>query len=256
MRIGRERRSSSPATPRPGVAPRRVSSARWPSWTAALAAAGVLIGASLARRTLRPVLDSIEQRERFLAAAAHELRTPVASLGAVCASARAGDEPPDEALDRIAGLVEGMTGEVEQLLLFARLDAGPGLDRKPVRLDLLAEAALPEEGVELHASETVIEADPALVEVAVRNLVENARTHGAPPIQVTVGDGRVSIDDAGPGIDPELRTRATEPFEKSPASTGAGLGLAIVHLVAELHGGALRLEDRPGGGTRAVLDLS
>lgn len=56
-----------------------------------LVAAGLLVGAAMSRRALRPVLTSFEQQERFLAAAAHELRTPVASLRAVCESAGSDD---------------------------------------------------------------------------------------------------------------------------------------------------------------------
>lgn len=224
----------------------------------ALAAVGLLVGALLSRRALRPVLASLEQQQRFLAAAAHELRTPVAGLRAVCESARAGDETADDALARVSRLV-GRTGVlVDELLLLARLDAAAALgDKQPVRLDLLAEAVLPEDGsVGLDAVEAIVGADPALLETALRNLVENARVHGAGEIRVTVRDGEVVVEDDGPGFPMDLLERAVEPFVARPGSPGTGLGLAIVRLIAQRHDGRLILENRAGGGARVTLRFS
>lgn len=221
----------------------------------ALAAAGLLVGSLLSRRALRPVLASLEQQERFLAAAAHELRTPVASLRAVCESP--GDA--EETVEQVSGLVQRTGRLVDELLLLARLDSGTGPaagdGRSPVRLDLLAEAVLPEDGsVRLDATESVVDAEPALVETALRNLVENARLHGGEP-QVTVREARVVVEDNGPGFSSDLLERADEPFVSRPGSPGTGLGLAIVRLIAERHGGRLVLENRPQGGARVTLGL-
>ncbi len=237
----------------------------------ALSAAGLLVGAALSRRALRPVLAAVEQQGRFLAAAAHELRTPVASLRAVCESAAAGGEAPGEALARVSRLV-GQTGRlVEELLLLARLDSAAALGhRQPVRLDLLAEATLPEDGsVRLEAVESIVEADPALLETALRNLVENARIHGATAggaaeVRVTVRNGEVAVEDDGPGFPrrgtngespDDLLKRGTEAFVAGPGSPGTGFGLAIVRLIAERHGGRLTLENRASGGARVTLSI-
>jgi signal transduction histidine kinase len=110
------------------------------SATLLLGAVGIWIGASLARWSLRPVVDSFKQRERLLAAAAHELRTPVAALRGICDSGLAGDERPEAALARIGPRVDRTAGVVDRLLMLARLDAGTlRLEREPVRLDLLVE---------------------------------------------------------------------------------------------------------------------
>ncbi len=224
-----------------------------------LAVAGLLVGALLSRRALQPVLVSLEQQQRFLAAAAHELRTPVAGLQAVCESASAGDETADEALARVSRLV-GRTGVlVDELLLLARLDSAAALGNKqPVRPDLPVEAVLPEDGsVQLDAAEAIVEADPALLETALRNLVENACVHGdGAGVRVTVRDGEVVVEDGGPGFTRDLLERAAEPFVARSGSPGTGLGLAIVRLIAQRHGGRLILENCAGGGARVTLRMA
>lgn len=228
---------------------------------ATLAALGVLLGAWLSRRALRPVLASFEQQERFLAAAAHELRTPVASLRAVCDSALEGDEPAETALRRVDGLTRRASTLVDHLLVLARLDSpAVPIDRQRLRLDLLVETCLPEDGsVALETVESTVEGEPALLETAVRNLVANARAHGgaksAGSVRVTVGANRVTVEDNGPGFRPEELERATEPFVARPESAGTGLGLAIVRLIAERHGGRLILQNRDQGGARVTLTI-
>ena len=240
--------------------------------TLALVAVGLFVGATLSRRALRPVLDSLDQQQRFLAAAAHELRTPVATLQAVCESPRGEGESAEDVVDRVAGLVRGTGRLVDQLLLLARLDASAELaPLQPTRLDLLVEAALPEDAnVALEARETVVEVDPVLLETAVRNLIQNAQVHGhcghgipsqgnrtdgEAKLRVEVGDGRIVVEDEGPGFPPDLLERAAEPFVASPQSPGTGLGLAIARQIAERHGGRLTLENRHPRGARVTLDL-
>jgi signal transduction histidine kinase len=225
-----------------------------------LSVVGVAVGAVLARWSLRPMADTLARRERFLAAAAHELRTPLASLQAICDSARGGDESTSTALERIAPLIRKTGSVVEDLLLFARLEAGGAeLERRRLRLDLLVEASLPEDGsVTLQATECTVEADSRLVGVAVRNLVENAQLHGATrePVRVTVSGASVVVEDHGPGFPPAILELATRAFTLAPSHSGGGMGLAIAQMIARLHGGSLKLENPPAGGARATLMLA
>lgn len=224
-----------------------------------LVGAGWLVGVALSRRALQPVLDSLERQERFLAAAAHELRTPVASLRAVSESA--GEEDAVEALQQVSELAQTTGTLVEQLLLMARLDGADLSTTEPVRLDLLVEAMLPEDGsIPLEAEASVVRGDAKLLQTAVRNLVENAKIHGsstdsAPSIQVTVQGGEVCVEDEGPGFAEEMLHRAAEPFVASSTSPGTGLGLAIVGLIAQLHGGNVELTNRPEGGARVTFTV-
>lgn len=235
-------------------------------WTlliaAALAAFGILVGHLLSRRSLRPAIASFEQQERFIAAAAHELRTPVARLQALCETAHDGREPPAQVLARVERVAGQTAGLVDQLLLLARLDAAAAPVRKEaVRLDLLVEAILPEEHeIAFEATESVVDADLRLVQTAVRNLIDNALQHGASDAnaeaaRVTVSGRSVIVEDRGPGFPQALLDRIREPFVTGPASRGTGLGLAIVQHIAQLHGGELRLQNRDGGGARVELRI-
>ncbi len=86
--------------------------------------------------------------------------------------------------------------------------------------------------------------DPRLLRRMVRNLLENARRHGAPPVTVAVertGDSvELAVCDAGPGVPEAHRERIFEPFYAG--ARGAGLGLSIVRQIARRHGGEARCE--------------
>jgi signal transduction histidine kinase len=130
--------------------------------------------------------------------------------------------------------------------------ADPALAGVEVTLD--AAAAAVAEGVALRG-------DPQLLERALRNLLRNAaqaeqEAGRAGPVEVGVArdaEGiEVAIADRGPGLPPEIRERLFHPFTTGRRG-GVGLGLALAHRIVVLHGGRIRLEDRPGGGTQALL---
>lgn len=247
--------------PTPGQAAYQAFARRIGLATAALGLAGLLVGAGLTHWSLRPAFAALRQRERFLSATAHELRTPVTALRSICESAQQGDEDPQLALARMEKLLHAASHTLEDLLLFARLDAGATLERQPVRLDLLVEALLPEDGsVQLVAAGCVAEVDPRLVSVAVRNLLDNARKHGRYGgelhISVSVTGPQVVVEDQGNGFAAELLARRATDFTISPTQGGTGLGLAIANLIARLHGGRLWLENRQPHGARATLQFS
>jgi signal transduction histidine kinase len=226
-----------------------------------LGAVGIVVGVLLARWSVRPTIEALEQRERFLVASAHELRSPVASLLAVCESGIAGDEAPEAALKRAVSLSRETAERVDGLLLYARLDAGQAsLKLEPVRLDLLVEAEVPEgtdvviEGDSSH----VVDADPKLVRVALRNLVENAQRHGdATPasLHVEVSATKVTVRDAGPGYPQAVLDLPSGSRSFAPSTSGAGVGLATARMIVELHGGTVAFENPPGGGARATIAL-
>ncbi|MEM7310455.1 MAG: HAMP domain-containing sensor histidine kinase [Planctomycetota bacterium] len=223
-----------------------------------IGAVGILVGLALAQRSLRPLARALATHERFLVAAAHELRTPVASLRAVLESSAAGDEPADDALKRMGPLVRRTGDVVEELLIFARLDAGAAtLQREAVRLDLLVETCLSPEA-ELVAEESVVSLDARLARVAVRNLVENALRHAGSDARprVAVRGATVTVEDDGPGIPEAVLHVAAGPFTVAPSQRGAGIGLATAKMIAELHGGGLTAENRPEGGARVTLRLA
>jgi signal transduction histidine kinase len=106
---------------------------------------------------------------------------------------------------------------------------------------------------------TVVELDPEMTRAVLLNLLMNARqASGSAAIEVRASakDGRceIAILDRGPGIPPDVREHLFEPFITTRAG-GTGLGLPIARRLTQLQGGTLTLDDRPGGGTAAVLTL-
>lgn len=109
---------------------------------------------------------------------------------------------------------------------------------------------------------SVVTADPALVRIAVRNLLDNALRHGRTPapasaaraeVHVMVRGATVAVADRGPGIAAADLPGLTERF-RSPGG-GTGIGLSLVREIAAAHGGSLTADLRPGGGTLVRLSL-
>lgn len=241
----------------------------------------VPLDASAAPRETAPLLHSLntllarvsasmDKERRFTSDAAHELRTPLAAvktqvqvaMGARDASQR------ERALSQALAGIDRSTRLVEQLLALARLEPGAGvLHRRQVRLDEAAAACLAEMApkaaarridLALDGPAVTIAADPVLLQVLLRNLIDNAVRHSPDGGAVSVSTqarnagAALVVEDTGSGIPAELLQRATEPFYRVPGSTGAGsgLGLSIVERVAQLHDGAVRLG--PGTGERGL----
>lgn len=236
----------------------------------ALGCAGLLAlaggaGWVLAGRSLRPAAEGLAQQEALLADAAHELRNPIASIRSALEGAELDPSSRERAI-RLAIESSRELGEtVDVLLKRGRVEAGAeGIRRVPLRLDqvaadLVAEAREGGAAVALAAEPTVVEGDPALARIALRNLIDNAvrhgRAEGAPAaVEVTVGPGGATVADRGPG--PPAGGGGGFHRYREAAPGGTGLGLSIAAWIAEAHGGELALEPRPGGGTIARLSWS
>jgi len=222
-----------------------------------------------------------ERLRRFVADASHELRTPVTSIRGYAELFRRGarDRPADlaNAMRRIEQEGERMGDLVEELLLLARLDEGPPLERQPFDVSAVVDAAV--DAARLADLEQPIDVDfqgPLVVLGAesrlrrvVDNLLTNARVHtpAGTPIHVRLAaeDGQVVLEvaDEGPGVPAAEADRIFERFYRTDRSRtrslgGVGLGLAIVRSVVEAQGGAVGYRARPGGGSifRIVLPLA
>ncbi|MEU4114878.1 HAMP domain-containing sensor histidine kinase [Kitasatospora sp. NPDC028055] len=232
---------------------------------AVLVAASAAAGRWLAGRAVRPALAALDQQEAFFADAAHDLRTPVASLRVLAETGLRGEADSTEVMRRTLRQSTRMSELVDDLLTRARLRAGAvQLDREPLRLDQLVDTVVadtPTDGhrVTVRTEAVVVLADAGLLRRAVANLLGNALTHGHAPgqpadIEITVAsDGTVAVDDAGPGIPPELAECLFERFRSGKGSSG--LGLSIAAWVAHAHGGSLTVATSDRGGTRFLLRL-
>ncbi|MFI9331253.1 sensor histidine kinase [Kitasatospora sp. NPDC052868] len=232
---------------------------------AVLVTLSAVAGHLLSGRAIRPALTALQQQEEFLADAAHDLRTPTASLRGLAETALRDDEHRTAALERTVRLASRMGDLIDGLLTRARLMAGVAtLASQPLRLDQLVEVVVDdieagEHRVSVHTEPVVVLADPELLRRAVANLLGNALLHGHAPglpaeVDVTVAaDATVTIDDAGPGIPPALAGSLFQRFQSGAGSTG--LGLSIASWVAQAHGGSLDVGTSPRGGARFTLRL-
>jgi len=224
------------------------------------------IGHLLSGRATRPALTALQQQEAFLAEAAHDLRTPAASLRTLAEIALHQDgQDRDAALRRSVRLATRMGDLLDALLTRARLEAGVAqVCREPLRLDQLVETVVddtPADGhrITVRAEETVVVGDPELLQRAVANLLGNALTHGhtqgePADVEITVtADGTVTVDDAGPGIPPGQAKSLFERFHSRSGSSG--LGLSIAAWVAHAHGGSLTVVPSARGGCRFLLSV-
>lgn len=208
-----------------------------------------------------------ERQDRLLADAGHELRTPLTSLRTNISLLERFSDLPDAARTRVVEDLRSESRElstlVEEVLAVARgsADASP---HEPVVLADVVRAAVDRarrrsgREVTLDADDGVVLADRAALQRAVWNLVDNALKfdRGGGPVDVHVHAGTVTVEDRGPGVPDDERQAVFDRFHRGAharAVPGSGLGLSIVADVASSHGGSASLEERPGGGTRAVL---
>jgi signal transduction histidine kinase len=235
-------------------------------------------GFLLARKSTLPVERSMEQMRRFMADAAHELRTPVAVLRARAEVALGQPRDPDRdgaTLRAIEGESDRLGAIVGDLLTLARADAGERpVTREPLYLDDLAAEAIEaaralaqRKGVALEVGsfeEARITGDPTLVRRLLLIVLDNAIKYtpggGRVRLDVTAVDGKrtVVVTDTGIGISAEQLPRIFERFYRGdPArreADGAGLGLAIAQWISDLHGARIAFSSTSAG-TRVAIDF-
>lgn len=225
----------------------------------------------------RRARDSEERTRRFLADAAHELRTPIAGVQAAAeAVVQTGAGRSDEDRERLQVLLVREAKRagrlVEDLLSLARIDAGLELHREPVDLLTLAGAEADRfrllassTRIELHGQPVTVLGDSQRLAQVLGNLLDNARRYGPPDGVITIGVrasggwATIQVADQGPGVPPEDRERiflrlVRLDSARDRSSGGAGLGLAIARGIALAHGGDLRCVP-PTGGLGAVFQL-
>jgi len=248
---------------------------------AALAALLLIAGGGyiLVRKSTAPIERSMEQMRRFMADAAHELRTPITVLRTRAEVAAGQDREPTrdaatlQAIEREATRLGEITGN---LLTLARADAGEWpVAREALYLDDAVAGAVEAARTLAEHKRVVVEvgtfeeakilADPALVRqlllIVLDNAIKFTPAGGRVRLDVSVQDGRAAlvVTDTGIGIPADQLPHVFERFYRGDAARsqaeGAGLGLAIARWIAEVHGARIDIASEPGVGTRVTLGL-
>ncbi|HJE24764.1 MAG TPA: HAMP domain-containing protein [Methylorubrum populi] len=221
------------------------------------------------------VLRLLDDRTQMLAAISHDLRTPITRL-----RLRAEFIEDDRAREMTLRDLDQMNGLVESALSYVRDGQGGKSEAETSLIDLASVVQTVCDGfsdigaaVSLERTRHVlVRGRPDDLQRAITNLVDNAVKYGGgarivmgPAGQGGAGDDRpgvaVEVQDDGPGIPDAERSAMLQPFVRGDrarnldTATGFGLGLSIVLAIVEGHGGRLRLENRPGGGFTARIEL-
>jgi signal transduction histidine kinase len=217
-------------------------------------------------------LEGTVRRERdFAANASHELRLPLARIRLLAERARAGSSPDGRAaLDAQVEEVDRLVRVVESLLVLARdtsagIPRGEAVNLADVARRVSARILEGSAGECRFPDEAVVRGDEDLIEIAVQNLLENARKFavGPEPVRAVLSDegGRVRLEVTTPGahIPAAQRDRLFDRFYRAPEvraqGNGHGLGLALARHVARLHGGDVQCVSTESEDARFALQL-
>lgn len=218
-------------------------------------------------RLIGRLKSAMVHQRRFIADAAHELRSPLAALSMQAENLSAATSPlvMQERLASFQAAIRRIRRLVEQLLEHARAQHGASTKPSTVCLRQLAADAIGDavalanwKNVDLglrSVDDVEVIADAAALTVVLRNLVDNAVRYtpasGTVDVSITRSDNYLTLEvqDSGPGIPADQLARVLEPFYRVPGSTlaGSGLGLSIVSEIARRNDGELLLENTNGG---------
>ncbi|GAA1056953.1 two-component sensor histidine kinase [Agromyces luteolus] len=232
--------------------------------------------------TMNAMLDRIEQasveQRRFVDDASHELRSPLARMRTDLEVdlQHPAQADPAATLERVHDDVAELERLVDDLLTLARSDAAgpsattanqPPVDLDDVVLDAVARVRARRPGVVIETTDVAaarVGGRRSQLARAVGNLLENAATHGRPPIAVRLaqrdGWAQLEVADAGPGIPEADADRVFDRFvrldpARSHDASGTGLGLSIVRAIAVAHGGTVFVDAGRPSGTRVVMRI-
>ncbi|HWN05900.1 MAG TPA: ATP-binding protein [Steroidobacteraceae bacterium] len=217
-------------------------------------------------------------KSRFVATAAHELRTPIAVITGYAEYLQSSDPPPSQRGEILATMRrhgDQIAGIVSELLDLARIEARAGRDFTMIRQPLAPAvrryidsfrigeyARVPSLEGEIGDAEAFVDADKFCQ--ALSNVVANACKYSPPGAPIVVrlvadaGEIGVCVQDRGEGMDEETQRRIFEQFyraENASGVAGTGLGMSIVKEIMDIHGGRIEIESVPGRGTAVTLWL-
>ena len=187
----------------------------------------------------------------LLANASHELRTPLSRIRFGVELLKKGGDPARKAA--LQHDIAELDLLIDEILLMSRLDVGSHADpsQKVDMVALVAEECARYEDCTLSGWAPELPGDPRLLHRLVRNLLENAHNHGAPPVEVEIASSAetvsLTVSDGGDGISEADRGQVFQPFFRASGKQnvqGYGLGLPLVRQIAEAHGGSVAILPR------------
>ncbi|MDP8971277.1 MAG: HAMP domain-containing histidine kinase [Actinomycetota bacterium] len=229
--------------------------------------------------TFNATASALEQRvrrdARFAGDVSHELRSPLTTMvnASEVLQRRRAELPSTarQAVDLLVSEVQRFRHMVVDLLEISRIDQEAD-DRARETVDLgdlvrnVAATRSDTAPIDVEQPPPLVLADRRCLDRVIANLLENAERHGGGPVRIAIsrrnGCVRLEVDDAGPGVPAQLREQVFERFARGARAgdrsddSGSGLGLAVVAQHVRRHGGAVWVEDRPGGGARFVVELA
>ena len=210
------------------------------------------------------------QRSDMLSAIAHEFRNPIASIMGYSQTLQDDPEIPEALREKFLGKIYNNGNKIESLL--ARLIMWNKFESKETTLHktsfdmhlLVNEVKVslqekyPDREIEILGESYVIEADRTLMEVVLKNLIENALKYSKQIVEVAIENGTVSIIDKGVGIGEKELDKVTKKFYRSGTHSwdnSMGLGLSIVKTILSLHGSKLEIQSTKGEGSTFSFKL-
>jgi signal transduction histidine kinase len=219
--------------------------------------------------------ELFDARRELVAWASHDLRTPLAAMRAMVEAVEDGVAKPEQYMRELAEQVRTLSALVDDLFELARIDAGVlTLELEDASLASLVDSCV--RGLEAEADrrrvrletrldgESPVRCAPEKVERVLLNLLTNALRHTPSDGSIAVlvepasDEVRVSVEDSGEGIEPEVLRRVFDRFwrgDPARSAGGSGLGLAIARGLVEAQGGRIWAENRPSGGARVSFTL-
>ena len=214
------------------------------------------------------VSDFVRREKQFLRDASHELRTPLTVIGVATDMLQAdlaGNPLHERTLDKIRGAADRIQTKLDALMLLTRETEMNSLsERFEVREIVGSQIAMTRVNFEDHpveirmdaTADPVVEGSPQAMGLIVAQLLENAmRFTEQGEVVVQVRHDRLRVCDSGIGMEPEIIARAFDPlYRANPyAPEGEGIGLSLVHQLAERAGWSVNLSSEPGKGTCAEV---
>ncbi len=204
------------------------------------------------------------QRGDMISAIAHEFRNPIASIMGYAQTLEEDKEIPQALQEKFLGKIYNNGTKIEALLsrlvLWNKFESGEAT-LHPTSFDMLTlieevktslEDKYPTRHIEVRGESYSVEADRTLLDIVLKNLIENALKYSKEEIVVSIEEGKISIEDKGSGISSEDISKVTKKFYRSGTHTwdnSMGLGLSIVKSILTLHGSQLEIQSEENKGS-------